>query len=81
MSYGTGEIKGKSTEWANLLAGLIDRLIGEGAEVAYNFEKLEIDMPRAVGLQGQELGSAKWVINGKLSITARTQTSDNNSNL
>ena len=66
----------KSTEqanqWANLLAELFDRLTGKGAEVAYNFENLEIDIPRAAGPQGSELGSAKWVINGRLSITARS---------
>jgi hypothetical protein len=66
----------KSTEqanqWANLLADLVDRLTGKGAEVAYNFQNLEIDIPRAAGPQGSELGSAKWVINGRLTITAQS---------
>ena len=69
----------QTTQWANLLTDLFDRLTGKGAEVSYNFQGLEIDIPRATGPQGQELGSAKWVVNGRLSITARTQT--NNSNL
>ena len=50
----------KSTEqanqWANLLADLFDRLTGKGAEVP----------------QGSQLGSAKWVINGRLAITAQS---------
>jgi hypothetical protein len=62
----------QTTQWANLLTELFDRLTGKGAEVAYNFENLEIDIPRAAGPQGSELGSAKWVINGRLSITARS---------
>jgi hypothetical protein len=63
----------------NLLTDLFDRLTGKGAEISYNFQGLEIDIPRAAGPQGQELGSAKWVVNGRLTITARTQngSSDN----
>jgi len=37
----------KSTEqtaqWANLMAEIFDRLTGRGAEIAYNFQNLEID--------------------------------------
>jgi hypothetical protein len=65
----------QNTQWTNLLTDLFDRLTGKGAEVSYNFERLEIDIPKAAGPQGQELGSAKWVVNGRLTITARTQTS------
>jgi hypothetical protein len=42
----------------NLLTDVFDRLTGKGAEISYN--------PRAAGPQGQELGSAKWVVNGRL---------------
>ena len=65
----------KSTEqtaqWASLLTELFDRLTGKGTEVAYNFHNLEIDILRAAGPQGNELGSAKWVINGRIAITAQ----------
>jgi hypothetical protein len=50
----------------NLLTDVFDRLTGKGAEISYNFQGLEIDIPRAAGPQGQELGSAKWVVNGRL---------------
>ena len=62
--------KETSTQWANLMAELFDRLTGKGARVTYNFENLEIDIPRAIGPQGQDLGSAKWTINGRLTMTA-----------
>jgi hypothetical protein len=65
----------QSTQWTNLLTDLFDRLTGKGAEISYNFERLEIDIPKAAGPQGQELGSAKWLVNGRVTITARTQTS------
>ena len=66
------------TQWANLMNELFDRLTGKGAEIAYNFQNLEIDIPKAVGPQGRELGSAKWTINGRLIITAQTHSSDGN---
>jgi hypothetical protein len=66
----------KSTEqaaqWANLLTELFDRLTGKGTEVAYSFQNLEIDIPRAAGPSGRDLGSAKWVLNGRLTITAQS---------
>ena len=59
-----------SNQWAELIGELFDRLTGKGASVTYSFDNLIIDIPRAVGPRGQELGSAKWTINGKLLITA-----------
>ena len=46
----------QAAQWANLLTELFDRLTGKGTEVTYNFHKLEIDILRAVGPQGSELG-------------------------
>lgn len=66
-----------TTQWAELLGQLFDRLTGKGAVVSYKFRNLEIDIPRASGPQGQTLGSAKWVINGELVIKAQAETSGN----
>jgi len=65
----------RSTQWAELIGELFDRLTGKGASVTYSFENFVIDIPKAVGPRGQELGSAKWTINGKLLITAQTHKS------
>lgn len=62
-----------TTQWAELLGQLFDRLTGKGAVVSYKFRNLEIDIPRAAGPQGQTLGSAKWVINGELVIEAQAE--------
>jgi hypothetical protein len=70
------EKKGQSSsQWAELIGELFDRLTGKGASVTYSFENFVIDIPKAVGPRGQELGSAKWTINGKLLITAETHKS------
>ena len=63
-----------TTQWADLLGQLFDRLTGKGAVVSYRFRNLEIDIPRATGPQNQTLGSAKWVINGELVIKAQTES-------
>ena len=70
----TNEKSGQqTTQWANLMTDLFDKLTGKGAEISYNFERLEIDIPRAAGPQGSELGSAKWVINGRVAVTAEAK--------
>jgi hypothetical protein len=61
-----------SSQWADLIGELFDRLTGKGASVTYSFENFVIDIPKAVGPRGQELGSAKWTINGKIVITGGT---------
>jgi hypothetical protein len=64
-----------SSQWAELIGELFDRLTGKGASVTYSFENFVIDIPKAVGPRGQELGSAKWTINGRLVITAGSHIS------
>jgi hypothetical protein len=51
-------------------------LTGKGALIEYSFENLTIDLPKATGLNGKEL-SAKWTINGKITIKAETHSIDN----
>ena len=64
-----------SSHWAELMAELFDRLTGKGASVTYSFENFVVDIPKAVGPRGQELGSAKWTVNGKIQITAESHRS------
>ena len=65
------------SQWAEVIAQLFDRLTGKGASVTYNFDNLVIDIPKAQGPGGREMGSAKWVINGKIMITGEAhQTSE-----
>ena len=37
-----------------------------------NNENLEIDIPKAQGLAGRQLGVVKWTINGKIVVTTDT---------
>ena len=60
----------QTSNWVDLISALFDRLTGKEAIVTYEFDNLIIDIPRASGTGGKELGSAKWTINGKLIIKA-----------
>jgi hypothetical protein len=70
------QIKEGSSQWPDLMAQLFDRLTGKGTKITYEFQDLEIDIPRATGPQGQNLGSAKWMVNGKIVITAEAHNTD-----
>lgn len=60
----------QTSNWVDLIGALFDRLTGKEAIITYEFDNLIIDIPRASGPGGKELGSAKWTINGKLIIKA-----------
>ncbi|HEY7081281.1 MAG TPA: hypothetical protein VH500_16405 [Nitrososphaeraceae archaeon] len=70
------EAKEGSSQWPDLMAQLFDRLTGKGTKITYEFQDLVIDIPRATGPQGQDLGSAKWTVNGKIVITAQAHNTD-----
>jgi hypothetical protein len=62
-------IEQNASKWAELVKELVDKLTGKDMAVTYEFSNLEIDMPKASGPGGKELGSAKWKINGKFVIS------------
>jgi hypothetical protein len=41
-----------------------------------SFEDLEVDIPRAQGPGGRDLGSAKWIINGKVVWTTEAHKTE-----
>ena len=59
------------SNWSDVVKDIVDKLTGKDMEVTYDFENLEIEIPKATGPQGKELGSAKWKINGKLIISTQ----------
>jgi hypothetical protein len=46
--------------------------------ITYEFENLVIDVPKATGPGGKELGSAKWKIDGKFVISSQLRDSKAN---
>lgn len=56
-----------ATSWPDLAIGLYDRLTGRGAEISYQMDNLEVQVPSAVGSSQ----SARWVLNGSVRITTK----------
>jgi hypothetical protein len=59
------------SNWSDVVRDIVDKLTGKDMEVTYDFDNLEIDMPKATGPEGKEIGSAKWKINGKFMISTQ----------
>lgn len=80
MNQNIGVAKNSNGQWAGLIGELFDRLTGKGAAVTYTFENLIIDIPKAVGPDGRNVGSAQWTINGRIAITAEAHEATNAEN-
>ncbi len=66
----------KASHWSELISKVIEKLVSKDVSVTYTFDHLEIDVPSAHGPGGKELGGAKWVIDGKITIST-TSTHNN----
>ena len=68
--------EGNVSQWAELLSQLVDKMTGKDVSITYIFDNLQINVPKATGPNGRELGSAKWNINGKVVIHSQLENKD-----
>lgn len=54
--------------WPELAIGLYERLTGRGAEITYEFEDLEVEVPNRVGADAEH---ANWRLDGTLRVRTR----------
>jgi len=54
--------------WPELAIGLYDKLTGRNAEITYEFSKVQVGVPAAVGSSAEQ---ARWTIDGTLKIRTR----------
>lgn len=54
--------------WPDLAIGLYDRLTGRNAEITYEMENLQVQVPSGTG---ESATHAQWVLNGGLRIRTR----------
>ena len=66
----------RASQWTELLTQLLDKITGKDVAITYRFDNLEINVPKATGPKGQELGSARWNINGKVVIHSQLEHKD-----
>jgi hypothetical protein len=57
-----------TTNWPDMFVGLYDRLTGRHAEISYQFDNLEIDIPASTAANAPK---ANWKFNGTLRISAK----------
>ncbi|SDX54501.1 hypothetical protein [Halobellus clavatus] len=58
----------ETTTWPELAIGLYDRLTGRGAEITYDFEDMEVEVPSGTGDDAEH---ARWRVDGTLRVTTR----------
>lgn len=54
--------------WPDLAIGLYDRLTGRGAEITYEMDDLNVEVPSRVG---SEASYTRWTVNGTVRIRTR----------
>jgi hypothetical protein len=62
-----------ASAWSEVVNGLVDKLTGKDLGITYEFRNLEVDIPKATGPDGKEIGSAKWRINGRFVISTEVR--------
>jgi hypothetical protein len=67
------------SEWSELISRIIDKLTGKDLQVTYSFDNLEIEIPKAYGPDGRQLGGAKWKVDGKIAISTELINDTKNS--
>jgi hypothetical protein len=55
-----------SSQWSQIIGQVMEKLMGTNMSTTISFDNLEVDVPRAQGPGGRDLGGAKWTVNGKI---------------
>jgi hypothetical protein len=64
-------------QWSQIIDQVLDKLSGTNMSTTVGFDHLEVDIPRAKGPDCKDLGSAKWVVNGKYYRQRKHEHSNN----
>ena len=64
----TTERKNATQTWPDLAIGLYDKLTGRGAEITYEFDDMEVDVPSTTG---EDPEYAYWRVDGTLTVKTR----------
>ncbi len=59
---------GGTQTWPELAIGLYDRLTGRQAEISYEFDEFELDVPSSASANAHH---AHWKVNGTLKVRTR----------
>jgi hypothetical protein len=55
------------SQWAQVVSQVMEKVVsGTNMSTTIEFDNLEIDVPKATGPDGRDLGGATWKVNGKV---------------
>ena len=54
------------SQWSQIIGQVLESVAGKNMSTTINFQNLEIDIPKAEGPDGRDLGGAKGTVNGKV---------------
>ncbi len=54
------------SQWSQMIGQVLESVTGKNMSTTIDFNRLEVEIPRAQGPGGRDLGSAKWTVNGRV---------------
>jgi hypothetical protein len=62
-----GAVEKAQSQWAQVVSQVMEKVVsGTNMSTTIEFDNLEVDVPKATGPDGRELGGATWKLNGKV---------------
>jgi hypothetical protein len=61
-----GQGQQQASQWSQMIGQALESVTGKNMSTTIDFNRLEVDIPRAQGPGGRDLGSAKWTVNGRV---------------
>jgi hypothetical protein len=52
--------------WSQMTGQFLESLTDKNMTATMELQNIEVDVPKARGPDGRDLGSAKWIMNGKI---------------
>jgi hypothetical protein len=60
------QIQQSTSLWSQMAGQVLESLTDRNMTATMELQNIEIDVPKARGPGGRDLGSAKWIVNGKI---------------
>jgi hypothetical protein len=60
------QIQQSTSLWSQMAGQVLEGLTDKNMTATMELQNIEIDVPKARGPDGRDLGSAKWIMNGKI---------------
>ena len=61
-----GQGQQQASQWSQMIGQALESVTGKNMSTTIDFNRLEVDIPRAQGPGGRVLGTAKWTVNGRV---------------